>query len=289
MKYPSIVCPNNVILLQKFTGLHVVLRVESTDRITEGVENVLKSGNTLLCVIAELDRPLADLELSALHKDIPLAVMVPSVGRFRDLARHLDVLRGLNMRVYLPCDNSDNYTGLRILSSVGIHCCADFRNGPTDWESLADLATYAVLERTPHAPVEPFAFIVSQYGSSKYLDWGRIAFDDTAHFLHLDEDGRVALSREELNGNRFVAGSLAEIETPDEFPPIRERMLSWKDYFTGNHPCASCGGWRVCLGKFSECISENPGCSEFFQEMIDLVSRYKALNAAPEERQIWQP
>ena len=126
-------------------------------------------------------------------------------GRFRDLARHLDRLRKLNLRVYLPCDHADNLASLRILSSVGIPCCADFRDGGTDWEALADLATYAVLERTPHAAMEPFAFMAANYHSADRLDWGRVFFDDPRHFLHLSEDGRVALSQAELAEGRFVA------------------------------------------------------------------------------------
>ena len=184
------------------------------DGIALGVDHVRKSGNRLFCVIVESDRPLADMEFDDRHQGIPLAVMAPSLGRFRDLARHLDRLRTLNLRVYLPCDHPDNLTGLRILSSVGITCCADFRDGSTDWESLADLATYAVLERAPHAAIEPFAFMAANYPACRRLDWGRVFFDDPRHFLHLDAAGRVALSRAELAENRFVAHSLNEIERP---------------------------------------------------------------------------
>ena len=162
-------------------------------------------------------------------------------------------------------------------------------NGGTDWEALADLATYAVLERTPHAAMEPFAFMVANYPASHRLDWGRVIFDDPRHFLHLDEAGRVALSQAELAEGRFVAHNLSEIEAPEEFPPIRERLRSWRHYFVDNHPCASCGGWRICLGKFSQDLAAKAGCSEFFLEMIDLVRQHTALQVAPEERRIWQP
>ena len=289
MGFPSIVCPDSEMVLQGFTGRSVVLRLNRCQGIAAGVENVRRSANTLVGVMVESDRPLADIEFAHHHQGIPLAVMAPALGPFRDLARHLDRLRALNLRVYLPCDHPENLTGLRILSSVGIHCGADFRNGRTDWESLADLATYAVLERVPHAAIEPFSFIVSNYNSSKYLDWGRVWFDDPRHFLHLDEDGRVALSRAELAEKRFVAPSLNEIEAPDEFPPIRERQLSWRHYFTDNHPCASCAGWKICLGKFSDTLTANPGCAEFFREVLDLVRQHTALQVAAPEPRIWQP
>ena len=174
MGFPRIVCPDSETVLQEFTGRSVALRVNGWDRITSGVDQVRKSGNLLFCIIVESDQPLADMEFDDCHQGIPLAVMAPALGRFRDLARHLHRLRTLNLRIYLPCDHPDNLTSLRILSSVGITCCADFRDGRADWESLADLATYAVLERAPHAAIEPFAFMVANYPACRCLDWGRV-------------------------------------------------------------------------------------------------------------------
>jgi hypothetical protein len=289
MAFPRIVCPDSATVLQGFTGRSVALRVHGCDGIALGVDHVRKSGNNLFCIIVESDQPLADMEFDDCHQGIPLAVMTPALGRFRDLSRHLDRLRTLNLRVYLPCDHPDNLTGLRILASVGITCCADFSNGRTDWESLADLATYAVLERAPHAAIEPFAFMVAHYPACRCLDWGRVIFDDPRYFLHLDAGGRVALSRAELAENCFVAHSLNEIEAPAEFPPIRDRLRSWQHFFIDNHPCASCAGWRLCLGKFSRNLAANAGCAEFFTEMIDLVPRHIAAPVVPEERRLWQP
>lgn len=289
MGFPTIVCPGSDSLLQSFTGFSVTLRLKSCDHIGPGVEKVWKSGNTLNGVIVESDRPLADIELDDHRQGIPLAVMAPSLGHFRHLAKHLDRLRNLSLRVYLPCDHPDNLASLRILSSVGIHCCADFRPGRTDWESLADLATYALLGRVPHAAIEPFVFMAANYHSSQYIDWGRVTFDDPRYFLHLDEAGRVALSQAELDEKRFVAHRLSEIGTPEEFPPIRERLQSWKHYFADNHPCASCAGWKICHGKFSDDLTRKPGCSEFFMDLIDLIRQRLALQVAQEERRIWQP
>lgn len=288
MGFPIIVSPNSQSLLQSFTGLSVVLRLNDGPCLAEGVENVRQSGNSLCCVIVESDHSLANIDFAAHPPHIPLAVMVPALGRFRDLTRHLSRLRHLNLRVYLPCDHPDNLSSLRILSSLGIHCCANFRYGRNDWQALADLATYAVLEQAPHAPIEPFAFIAANYHPGHFLDWGRVIFDDPEHFLHLDEDGRVALSPADLTAQCFVASNLQEIKSPEEFPPIRRRLRAWRHYFLDNHPCAFCAGWRICRGKFSAGLSDNAGCAEFFQEMLDLVRQTRALHLAQEKRRIWQ-
>jgi hypothetical protein len=289
MGFPSIVCPNSEVLLQRFTGRSVALRLKSGESLAAGLESIRKSGNTLFCVILESDRPLAEIAFEDSYQGVPLAVMAPALGNFRNLARHLDRLRKFNLRVYLPGDRTDNLVSLRILSSVGIHAGAVLRQVGTDWEPLADLATYALLGQVPHATIEPFSFIAANYQAGQNLDWGRVIFDDPRHFLHLDRKGRVALSPAELAKKHFVAQSVGEIGAPDEFPPIRERLRSWRHYFTDNRPCAFCTGWKICLGKFSQGLSENAGCAEFFTEMIGLVRQHTALKVAPQEPRLWQP
>lgn len=288
MNWPRIVCPPNPSLLQSFTGRTVAVRVNHPGEAPQAAAQVWESGNDLFCVIVESDTPLAQIEFREDQKAIPLAVMAPSWGKFRDLVKLLVMLRDFNLRVYLRCENPENITGLRILSSVGIHTCAVF-DGQTNWEALADLMTYAVLERVPHASMEPFTFIASRYDSFSYLEWGCVYFDDPRDFLHLDAQGRVALSPSDLSQKRFIAPSLSEITAPDEFPAIRERLQAWRHFFVENHPCASCGGWKICLGKFAANIPENQGCSAFFLEMLEVARQHQARHAQVEEGRIWQP
>lgn len=289
MKLPKIVIPYNKTLLRSMSGQIVAVRVKSIPQAAEAAAHVRDSGNALFCAIVEANSPLAELALHDGIKDIPLAIMAPAMGKFRRVTAILPVLRGGNIRIYLPCDRPDNITSLRLLSSLGIHCCALFAPGETDWEELADLMTYAVLERAPHAPIEPFEFIASSYEPSSYLDWGRIFFDDPRHFLHLDARGRVALSRREASMGDFIAAGIAEIAAADEFPAISERINSWRYRLAENHPCAFCAGWKICLGRFAPEAGEDGGCAGFFQEMLDVARQRGAQRAGGEELRVWQP
>lgn len=287
MNLPRIVCPYNRDLLHSFRERAVAVRVAHPDQAPEAAAQVQESGNSLFCVIIDTALPLGDLELKEAHQEIPLAVMAPCLGKFRHLAGRLELWRDLNLRVYLSCDRPENLVGLRILSSLGIHSAAVFAPGrPKDWQALADLMTYAVLERVPHAPMEPFAFIASRYDPFAYLEWGALNFDDPRHFLHLDGQGRVALSAAELGEGRFIAASLG---VPEDFPAIRARAQAWRRFFLDNHPCASCGGWKICLGKFAADLPKNPGCVEFFLEMLEVARQYKERQAPAAEGGIWQP
>ena len=289
MNYPRLVCPNNEDLFRSFAGRSLAVRVDDPADTAEAAATVRASGNELFCVIIESNAPFSEIELLDDCKDIPLAVMAPSFGRFRDLAGRIGILRSGNLRVYLPCDTPGNLTGLRILSSVGIHSCAMPGTGPIDWEALADLMTYAVLERVPHASIEPFAYIASNYDPESRLEFGSVFFDDPRHFLHLDGSGRVALSRAELINGEFVARNVSEIDSPDDYPAIKRRIQAWKAFFVDGHVCSSCAAWRMCLGRFSDRLSDNPGCSGFFSELAEVIAQYRASTVSATEAPVWQP
>lgn len=289
MNLPKIVCPHNRSLLQSLKGCTLAVRTPSIDHVSRAAADVSESGNYLFCVILDIDRPFDEVELGQELKDIPLVIMVPSLGKFRTLAKRVKILRALNIRVFLPCDKHENVVALRILSSLRIRACADFRNGKQDWNALADLMTYAILERTLHTPIEPFAYIALHYDPFVYIDWSCVYFEGPGQFLHLDGKGRVALSHIELLNQTFIAQNLSEISAADEFPAIGEMTEAWRRFFVDGHPCAFCGGWKLCLGKFSAGLPENNGCKDFFLEMMEVARQYKAQQVVIEESRIWQP
>lgn len=289
MNLPKIVCQHDRDLLQELTGHTVVVRAAEMGTVRTAAADVRKSGNNLFCVVLDSDRPLEDLELGEELKDIPLAIMAPSMGKFRRLAKQVKILRNLNIRFYLPCHDPENIVSLRILSSLGLSGCADFRQGKQDWDALADLMTYAILERTPHAPIEPFAYIALHYDPLATMDWSYVYFEGPRRFLHVDGKGRVALSHVELQNKEFIAQNLSEIFSTDEFPSIEERLEAWRQFFVENHPCASCGGWKLCLGRFSAGLSEDAGCRAFFMEMVEVMRQYEAQKTQFEENRVWQP
>jgi hypothetical protein len=243
----------------------------------------------LFCVILDCDRALSRIDFPDEPITVPVAVMAREFGAFRALAKHIDVLCNSNLRVYLPCDNANNLAGLRILSSLGVHACAQTNRRPLDWEALTDLMTYSVLGRTAHAPIEPFAFIAANYDSRSILDWSAIEFDDPERFLHLNEHGQVALSSDELQSGAFIAQDVRSIDSPAAAAAIRERKNAWRRYFVDNHPCAACTAWKVCLGRYSADPSEDKGCAAFFSELIEVIGVRRSSAQPRDERGIWQP
>lgn len=290
MKLPSFVCPANSLVFGTFSGRSVVCQTTGSLReIAEIVGRVRVSGNNIHCIIATLDRPLAETDFPDCIKNVPLAVRCPSVGRYADISRSLPKLRDFNMRLYLPADCQDNITAIQMLSSLGLHCCAEFGDGAPYWEGLAELASYAMLSRCDHGPIEPFAFIASHFVPHRNLDWGRAVFDDPEHYLHLDREGRIALTARDLAQGKFIAEGVVGF-SPKTCPQMAEHRHRWRDFFRDDRACASCPGWRLCLGRFADHADESAGCSAFFTELTEVATEhYRLKQAASKDALVWQP
>lgn len=287
MNYQKLICPYDTSLLDRVRDRLIAVRIPDPALVSTASEYVRNSRNELFCIILEPGAPLDTIRLKDEWKDIPIALIVPSIGKFRDLRKNLNQLRKLNIRVYLPC-NKDNLKGIRILASVGVSCCIKFDDNQIDWEALTDLMTYAVLEVVPHASIEPFSYISRNYNPASYTEWSSVYFEDPKQFLHLDARGRVALSHDELLKEVFIAENIDEIKSDTDFDIPAGRLEGWRELFLKNHHCSICKGWRVCLGKFSHRNADAAGCSAFFSEIIRISHLYMDKQAEQRSHQVWQ-
>jgi len=285
----TIVSPYNAELLNRVKGQVVTIIVRDPNSICMASADVVQSGNELGQIILETDLALEDIPFVNDWKELPLVVRTTSFGKFRNLVKKLDLLRGLDLRVYLPCSDRDNFANLRILSSVGIRCGVTFHADAVDWEALADLMTYALLERIPHAPIEPFQFVAERYTPGGSVDWGPVYYDDPKSFVHLDVEGRVALSPGELEKKEFIAPDYSTVDKAILSAAIERRLQTWRQHFLENRTCARCEAWRVCLGKFDPGRKEAAGCVTFFSEMMDVVEQFQSMMVRPDGRSTWRP
>jgi hypothetical protein len=273
MNTTKLICPNEPSLLDRLDKRHLCVRVGSPGEIVAAA-NKARERNRLFCVLYDAEAPIETIDLDESWLGLPIALTAPALGRFRNVAGKLPLLKKLDIRVYFPCEEG-NLVGARLLASLGVPSglAFDFAR-PPDWEALADLMTYALLGAAPHAPVEPFQTMAD--GCRQGLrgeDWGRAMFDDPSQFLHLDATGRIALSRRELLAGEFVAQDLSALDSPALARAVAERLESWRNLFLDNHVCARCGGWKLCRGRFADAKTEPDGCAEFFEDMMDVVEQ----------------
>lgn len=281
----KLVCPFEPSLLDRLDGRALCVRVDEAGDIVAAAAEVRRRNN-LCCVICDLKVPPGEVEVEEDWRNVPIALMAPSAGRFRDLATNVAALRRLNLRVYLASD-ADNLTGARVLASLGIAVTIILGASP-DWEALADLMTYALVGLVPHAPIEPFETISNRYRqSARSDDWGCVYFDNPRDYLHLDATGRIALSQCDLEAGDFVAGDVSALDSAEVRHAVERRTETWRSLFAEDHFCARCRAWRVCRAR---CRGEKPapdGCDAFFDEMTEVLVRRRHRARRPAV--LWQP
>ena len=283
-----LVCPFRPDLINRLEEKSLAVLTGDTDEINEIISYCRDIPVHLQCIWAKTEMPLSLIPLQESWGNAPIALHASSLGRFRDFVPQLQILRKLNIRIYLPADSRENYAAVRILSSLGIHSAVVFRKESIDWELMADLMTYALLGLVPRASIEPFHFMAAHYHPNQHTDFSAVYLEDPRKYLHLDENGRVGLSQKDLAAGTFILDNVTELGELQNNPEYIRRCESWRDFFLQPDGCAYCQGWRVCLGRFSETREKRPGCRAFFTELMDAIEQYQSLNNR-NETEIWQP
>lgn len=276
MTKPVLICPDDPSLLDRLAGQSLGLRISPTADVAATVEAVRRQ-NGLFRLLVEAAEPLAAIELNDAWRGLPVDLMVPSAGRFAELAGHLDEVRALGVTVSLPVGGS-GLRDARTLASLGIRVRLrlDEERIP-DWDALGDLMTYALLELVAHAPIEPFQTIADHSRTdARTTDWSSALFDDPLRFLHLSADGRIALSRRDLRAGAFV-GDLSLLGSPALAEARQTRSEAWRQLFLDDHVCARCPGFRLCRGRYAKGDSKGAGvaegCAGFFTEMAGVLEQ----------------
>lgn len=290
MSLHFLLCPFNEQLIQRLGGKSIAPAIRNIEDLPKVVNIVKQAGAHLHCLRIYSKSPISTLPFKQDWRYIPIALFAPGVGRFADFIKLLPILRQLNLRIYLSTDFEENLTSIRILSSLGIETAVIFNIKKIDWEKLADLLSYAFFAQIPHANIYPFHYIATKYGKNCRTDFGAVYFDDPQTYLHLDESGHVALSQGDLEAGCFILENVEFIEQIEGNEEYHKGLEKWREVFLRGFGCASCPGWRICLGKFSAFQTVNKACREFFTEMMDKVEKYLEIkNRINQQNIIWQP
>lgn len=231
------------------TGRSVVVMADDQETLKKGADDLARSGNRLVSMLLET----GSVDLVMPREDwsgIPIVISARYFGSFRNFEDRIDMMRRLNIAVHLPCDSPANITGLKVLSSLGINTTAMMLTEDPDWDSLSDLAAYALLSPAAHAPMEPFDHIARHYRPSRNVDWEFLYFEDPKRFAQMDNKG----------------GLIPHV------PSGRKRRPG------NDHPCHRCSGWNVCHGQFAP-QAHSGECSKFFIDLIDTIGRSQRKNS----------
>lgn len=281
-----LVCPFDEKLIRRFRRKALVVR--TTDfKLIPHINRVVNEHNKLHCIwVVDKRRLVTSVPFAEEWKNIPIHLYLSGLGSFRSIVSKLPLLRQLCTRIFLSAEKEKNFTDLMILASLGIDCgifLGNEGNETIDWEAMDDLMHYAIYTRTRHAAIEPFHYVASNYNPKKPTDFGSVYFDNPRRYLHVDKEENIALTHKNLLRKSFIDKGIGSIDTITDNQKYIESQTRWQDFFLKTGTCASCPSWRVCLGKFSSTYEQNPGCKDFFSDLMDASDFYRDLKKKEEK------
>jgi hypothetical protein len=283
-----LVCPFDENLIRRLSRKALVVRTTDFELIPH-IHRFVNEDNKLHCIwVDDKKRILTSVPFSEKWKNIPIHLFLSGPGSFKSMAGMLPLIRQLGTRIFFSAGKPKNLTDLMILASLGIHCGIFFGNEgneTVDWEAIDDLMHYAIYTRTRHATIEPFHYVASNYDPKKPTDFGSVYFDNPRRYLHMDKEENIALSHQDLLHQKFIDKGTGALDTITGNQKYIKSQTSWQDFFLKTATCAYCPSWRVCLGKFSSTYEQNPGCKDFFSDLMDASDFYRDLKKN-EEREL---
>jgi hypothetical protein len=226
--------------LKKLKNRTIVVETDAIEKI-EPIANAVQINNFLFCVKVHVNQDITEIPFTEELPKIPLVFYPTGLGDIKKLSSLLPILKKLNIKFFLDCEKKQNYEAIETLSSLGIGS-GIIINENADWEKLIRLVYFALCSKEPHASIEPFQYLSDIYDKNTFIDYGTVFFNDRNVFKYLDKNKQV--------------------------------IKSWDQFFYETRSCASCAGWRICLGKYAG-LKDKTGCKKFTIEMLKLIESIK--------------
>ena len=236
-------------LLAQLKNKTVVMETDSVEMI-EPIRDAVQVNNSLFCIKLHLNQDITSIPFVEEWQNIPLVIYPNGLGTVRDFVGLMPMLKKLNVKFYLDGAVKQSYETVQILSSLGVYSGIVI-NEKADWEKLTDLMYYALCGKVKHAPIEPFQYVFDMYRRNVLVDYGTVFFE---------------------NKERFEVFSTEGTKNAEE----TQRKL-WQKFFYEATPCATCAGWRICMGKYAG-LEDKTGCQNFTVELLNLIESIKFKN-----------
>lgn len=277
-----IICIRDLSLIETVHDRSLVVHCTDADNVRQIADSVRRR-NTLHALWVKSPLPLSDIKPLESWREIPIMLECSGMGNFLRVREQLTNLRSPVLTVFFQSSDMESYTSVNILSSLGVRCGITFTDGPIDWERLNDLLHYAVYSRAKHAPIEPFDTLLRRYEPFSLSDLDAVYHNSPSGYLHLSSDGKIALTSEDAEALNFCDKSFEDINAIEDSRQYQNKVNARQNHFLDFDECSCCPSWRLCTGKFSGSLRNNPGCKPFFAELFNAAEYVYALRTGESE------
>ena len=281
-----LVCPFNEKLLAKLNQRAIVINTNDFNSIRSIHKEINKSVK-LHAIKIQTEKPFSAISFQEDWINLPLAIYSPEFGKYKDFLDQSDLIRKLNIRIFLSSHFDFNFIGLRILSSLNISCGLYFNEETRNWDAINDLMHYAIYSRTRHAPIEPFDWLASHYEPTEYTDYDFVYFNNPTQYLHINEKEQIALTEMDLLNNIIIDEGIKSLDNIYENKKYIDFINSRYEMMLQMNECGFCPAFRICLGKFPNLTNKKDTCRVFFSDLLDAADYHFSKNKN-NGTQLWQ-
>lgn len=243
----TIIFDYHLALIEKISGFHIVPIFHDVASL---MQNYLSCQQHNHVDVFVLDMPLSSLsqiDFNEMWEEInsPLVLIVYNIGDLDFVFHRLELLKRLEMRIFLSSAFKDNFYGLKILSSLGVDCGLYIQKGkPINDELLIDLASYYYMSPVPHAKIEPFDYIATRITDEKNLSFNHVYFRDDNCYIFIDEELKLYSSETD----KYIC-LLSEYDEEKEYErSVLQKMNMYYSHFLDLDKCSKCNAFRICSG-----------------------------------------
>lgn len=269
-----IVTDYNLAFKDKLKGLALVIYVQDLSAINN-IINDIKEPTKINAIVYE--NPYTSLETEDIDPNwgnTPIIMKINRLGAFRNVSDKIELIKRLNITFIFTANNHQSAIDAQILASLGIHSGIALSAETTIWEELTDLMTYTFYGTMPHASIEPFSTIEQYYCGTNYVSPLFAEFENPDRYIHIDAEGNLAFSREELKNKQYFDSGWDKLYNISAHPAIAERKHRWQEMFIETHPCTFCPAYRICGGYFKE-LPDKSMCQKTMNELLEGIEFYK--------------
>jgi hypothetical protein len=280
-----LVCPFSEKLLAKLKHRKIIIYTDDFDNI-QNIHKKVSESNELHAIKIQTKKSLSDISFHDEWANIPLAIYSCQFGKYKDFLRQLNIIRKLNIRIFLSSQHDFNFIGLRILSSLNLSCGLYFDEEPFNWDSINDLMHYAIYSGTQHAAIEPFDWLVSHYEPDECTDYNFVYFNNPEKYLHINKKEQIALTAVDLLNKNYISKGIKSLDNINDNKKYIDFLNFRYEILIQMTECSFCPAYRICLGKFSNHVGKEDTCKTFFSDFLDAADYYYSKNKTI--NQIWQ-
>ena len=256
-------------LLRSLKGQRVVVQINTLEQLESRYSESQRNNEVVAMCVRLPFTSISQIDFKQDWSQIPLIIYAFNIGNYDSFFRKVNLIRSLDLRIYLSNESETSYTDLKVMSSLGVDCGLYMAPGKKmSDDSFLDLASYYFMSPVPHATIEPFEHILRHLDVEKSEGFKSVFFEDPLKFTLISSLDIFDECEHNNIDNDFAI-------------KIKEHY----QHFIDLDECAKCPAFKICDKQMFQKLNE---CQKTMNEVYEYAELRNSINSKQETKIICQ-